>query len=36
MGTNENITWHKSTVTKNDRYLLNGHKSCVLWFTGLS
>ncbi|MCQ6279130.1 adenylyl-sulfate kinase [Bacillus sp. EB600] len=31
-----NITWHQSTVTKKDRQLLNGHKSCVLWFTGLS
>jgi adenylylsulfate kinase len=31
-----NITWHHTTVTKKDRHLLNGHKSCVLWFTGLS
>jgi adenylylsulfate kinase len=31
-----NITWHQSTVTKKNRQLLNGHKSCVLWFTGLS
>ncbi|MEH7548586.1 adenylyl-sulfate kinase [Bacillus sp. AFS076308] len=31
-----NITWHHTTVTKKDRLLLNGHKSCVLWFTGLS
>ncbi|PLS01148.1 adenylyl-sulfate kinase [Neobacillus cucumis] len=31
-----NITWHLSTVSKDDRLLLNGHKSCVLWFTGLS
>jgi adenylylsulfate kinase len=31
-----NITWHQSTVSKRDRQLLNGHKSCVLWFTGLS
>lgn len=31
-----NITWHHTTVTKKDRILLNGHKSCVLWFTGLS
>jgi adenylylsulfate kinase len=30
------ITWHQSTVTKYDRHLVNGHKSCVLWFTGLS
>jgi adenylylsulfate kinase len=36
MGNRNNITWHHSTVTKADRHLLNGHKSCVLWFTGLS
>ncbi|MEH7254405.1 adenylyl-sulfate kinase [Neobacillus niacini] len=30
------ITWHHSSVTKKDRHLLSGHKSCVLWFTGLS
>ncbi|MGG1674929.1 adenylyl-sulfate kinase [Neobacillus sp. NRS-1170] len=33
---NSNITWHQSAVTKTDRHQLNGHKSCVLWFTGLS
>ncbi|MBT2659328.1 adenylyl-sulfate kinase [Bacillus sp. ISL-18] len=31
-----NITWHHTTISKKDRHLLNGHKSCVLWFTGLS
>ena len=31
-----NIIWHHSTVTKQERHLMNGHKSCVLWFTGLS
>ncbi|MBI0576889.1 adenylyl-sulfate kinase [Neobacillus cucumis] len=31
-----NIIWHDSAVTKSDRHHLNGHKSCVLWFTGLS
>jgi len=36
MSSSKNITWHQSTVSKEDRYLLNGHKSCVLWFTGLS
>jgi adenylylsulfate kinase len=36
MGSSKNITWHQSAVNKEDRYLLNGHKSCVLWFTGLS
>ncbi|WHY83847.1 adenylyl-sulfate kinase [Neobacillus novalis] len=36
MGKSNHITWHESTVTKHDRHQLNGHKSCVLWFTGLS
>ncbi|PRO66026.1 adenylyl-sulfate kinase [Alkalicoccus urumqiensis] len=31
-----NITWHDSEVTKEERQKLNGHKSAVLWFTGLS
>jgi len=36
MGKSTNITWHNSTITKQDRQCLHGHKSCVLWFTGLS
>jgi len=31
-----NIVWHQASVTKSDRQLLNKHKSCVLWLTGLS
>jgi adenylylsulfate kinase len=31
-----NIVWHDSVITKQDRTELNGHKSPVLWFTGLS
>jgi adenylylsulfate kinase len=31
-----NIIWHHATVTRERRERLNGHKSCVLWFTGLS
>ena len=31
-----NVTWHDHTVSKEDRQKLNGHKSAVLWFTGLS
>lgn len=31
-----NITWHHADITKEDRERLNGHKSVVLWFTGLS
>jgi adenylylsulfate kinase len=36
MGKSINITVHDLTVTKKDRQYVNGHKSCVLWFTGLS
>lgn len=36
MKLSNNITWHQMTVTKKNRHDLNGHKSCVLWFTGLS
>jgi adenylylsulfate kinase len=36
MKISHNITWHHSSVTKKDRHLINGHNSCVLWFTGLS
>lgn len=31
-----NLTWHEQTVSKWDRHAQNGHRSCVLWFTGLS
>lgn len=27
---------HSCKITKEDRYLLNGHRGCVLWLTGLS
>lgn len=33
---NENTVWHHATVTRDRREKLNGHKACVLWFTGLS
>ncbi|MEC2109876.1 adenylyl-sulfate kinase [Bacillus stercoris] len=33
---NPNIIWHPASISKSDRQSLNGHKSCVLWFTGLS
>jgi adenylylsulfate kinase len=33
---NLNIVWHNTTVSKADRQKLHGHKSAVLWFTGLS
>jgi len=32
----DNVVWHHATVTRERREKLNGHKSCVLWFTGLS
>lgn len=31
-----NIVWHEATITRDDREKQNGHKSAVLWFTGLS
>ena len=36
MSQSTNITWHDSEVTKEDRQRQNGHKSAVIWFTGLS
>ncbi|HKK16775.1 MAG TPA: adenylyl-sulfate kinase, partial [Gammaproteobacteria bacterium] len=34
--TNQNVIWHEPTVFRKDREKLNGHKSAILWFTGLS
>lgn len=31
-----NTTWHQATVTRERRERQNGHRSFVLWFTGLS
>lgn len=31
-----NITWHDTTISKVDRQKQYGHRSCTLWFTGLS
>ncbi|MCJ1765420.1 adenylyl-sulfate kinase [Mammaliicoccus sciuri] len=36
MSASTNITWHDSEVTKAQRQECNGHKSVVIWFTGLS
>jgi len=33
---NSNIVWHQATVTRQRREAMNGHKSFILWFTGLS
>ena len=31
-----NTTWHNATVTRERRESQNGHRSAILWFTGLS
>ena len=31
-----NITWHEHKISRGEREQLNGHKGCVIWFTGLS
>lgn len=31
-----NVVWHHATVTRERREQLNGHRSVILWFTGLS
>jgi len=30
------ITWHDHSITREQRESLNGHRGCVVWFTGLS
>jgi adenylylsulfate kinase len=32
----DNVVWHHATVTRARREQLNGHRSFLLWFTGLS
>ena len=32
----KNLVWHQSTITREARQNQNGHKSAVVWFTGLS
>lgn len=36
MRTEANVVWHAATVTRARREQKNGHKSGILWFTGLS
>lgn len=31
-----NVVWHKPSVTRQRREKMNGHRSAILWFTGLS
>ncbi len=30
------VVWHEHAVSRDDRERLNGHRGCVVWFTGLS
>jgi adenylylsulfate kinase len=30
------IVWHQHAVSREEREVLNGHRGCVVWFTGLS
>lgn len=32
----KNLVWHHATVTRARREAMNGHRSVILWFTGLS
>lgn len=34
--TDNNVVWHHATVTRKRREDINGHRSVILWFTGLS
>jgi adenylylsulfate kinase len=36
MANDTNVTWHEHSVARDEREQLNGHKGCVIWFTGLS
>jgi len=36
MNNDTNVTWHEQSVSRDMRQLKNGHKGCVIWFTGLS
>lgn len=36
MTNSTNVVWHESDVIKENRHQLNGHKSAIIWFTGLS
>jgi adenylylsulfate kinase len=36
MANDTNVHWHEHSVNRAERERLNGHKGCVIWFTGLS
>ncbi len=36
MSNDTNVHWHEHSVSREEREKLNGHRGCVIWFTGLS
>lgn len=36
MTKSENVVWHEQAVSREQRQIQNGHRSFVIWFTGLS
>ncbi len=36
MANDANVVWHEHRVSRTHREELNGHRGCVIWFTGLS
>lgn len=36
MNDDSNVTWHEQSVSREMRERKNGHRGCVIWFTGLS
>ncbi len=36
MANDTNVVWHEHRVSRTHREELNGHRGCVIWFTGLS
>ena len=36
MSDHVHVTWHQHHVSRQEREALNGHRGCVVWFTGLS
>ena len=32
----DNVVWHQTAISREDRTQLHGHRSLILWFTGLS
>lgn len=36
MPTDTHVTWHTHSVSREERERIQGHKGCVVWFTGLS